>query len=136
MADLIDKTILIGMGLEKKVKEVIDELQEAGKESSEAEGEGKKAGGEGEGELPPKQAVENRVVEDGVKVLKEFLSLLKAGRERVEKEVSSSSEKLLEKINAATKEDVDIVKEMARVAREKVDSLEKRMAELEERLKK
>ncbi|MDP2689764.1 MAG: accessory factor UbiK family protein [Deltaproteobacteria bacterium] len=129
MSDLLDKAILIGMGLEKKAKEVIEELQKEGKVQAAATGA--EAGGEG---LPPREAAENRVVEDGVKVLKEFLSLLKSGREKLEKEVSSGSGRLLDKINAATKDDVDIVKEMARVAREKVDKLEKRVAELEAKL--
>ncbi len=128
MSDLLDKAILIGLGLEKKAKEVIDELQKEGKVQAAATGA---EGGEG---LPPREAAENRVVEDGVKVLKEFLSLLKSGREKLEKEVSSGSGRLLEKINAATKDDVDIVKEMARVAREKADKLEKRVAELEAKL--
>ena len=41
---------------------------------------------------------------------------------------------MLDKINAATKDDVEIVKEMARISREKVDKLEKRVAELEAKL--
>ncbi|MFQ5735718.1 MAG: accessory factor UbiK family protein [Thermodesulfobacteriota bacterium] len=127
MSDLIDKAILIGMGLEKKAKEVVDELQQEGKERAAATGADQAEGGE----LPPKQAVENKVVEDGVRVLKELLSLVKTGRAKLEQEVSSGSEKLLDRINAATRDDVDVVKEMARIAREKVDKLEKRVAELE-----
>lgn len=125
MADILDKAILIGMGLEKKAKEVLDDLQQAGKAASEA-----KAGGAEP--LSAKETVENKVVEDGVKALKEFLTLVKSAREKIEKEVASSSGKVMEKLNVATLEDLEIVKEMARVAREKVDNLEKRVAELEE----
>lgn len=129
MADLLDKAILIGLGLEKKAKEVLEELQQAGKN---AQGP---APAEGEG-LSAKQAVENKLVEDGVKVLKEFLSVIKSTKEKIEKDVSGSSEKVFEKLNLATQSDIEIVKEMARIAREKTDKLEKRVAELEERIEK
>ena len=132
MSDLFDKALLIGMGLEKKAKEALEELQKEGKQEAVATG-GDDAGTKGEG-TSPKQAVENKVVEDGVRVLKEFLNLVKTGREKLEKEVTSSSGRLLDKINAATKDDVEIVKEMARISREKVDKLEKRVAELEAKL--
>ena len=133
MADLIDKAILIGIGLEKKAKEALEELQKAGKSAKEAEaGAGEKA----EGELTPKQLMENKVVEDGVSVLKEFLGVVKSAKERLEKDVSSSSGKVLGKLNVPTSDELDIVKEMARVAREKVDRLEKKVEELEARLTK
>jgi BMFP domain-containing protein YqiC len=125
MSDLFDKAILIGMGLEKKAKEVLDELENAGKTSKEA------AGAEG---LPPRQAAENKVVDEGVKALKEFVTIVKSAKEKLEKEVSSGSEKVFEKLNVATQNDIELIKEMARVAREKVDKLEKRVAELEARL--
>lgn len=125
MSDLLDKAILIGMGLEKKAKEVLDELENAGKTSKEA------TGGEG---LPPRQAAENKVVDEGVRALKEFVTLVKSAKEKLEKDVSSGSEKVFEKLNVATQNDIELIKEMARVAREKVDKLEKRVAELEKRL--
>ncbi len=133
MADLIDKAILIGIGLEKKAKEALEELQKAGKSAKDA---GAGAGEKAEGELTPKQLIENKVVEDGVSVLKEFLGVVKSAKERLEKDVSSSSGKVLEKLNVPTSDELDIVKEMARVAREKVDRLEKKVEELEARLTK
>lgn len=125
MSDLFDKAILIGMGLEKKAKEVLGELENAGKTSKEA------AGSEG---LPPRQAAENKVVDEGVRALKEFVTLVKSAKEKLEKDVSSGSEKVFEKLNVATQNDIELIKEMARVAREKVDKLEKRVAELEARI--
>ena len=133
MADLIDKAILIGIGLEKKAKEALEELQKAGKSAKEA---GAGAGEKTAGELTPKQLIENKVVEDGVSVLKEFLGVVKSAKEKLEKDVSSSSGKVLEKLNVPTSDELDIVKEMARVAREKVDRLEKKVEELEARLTK
>ena len=135
MADILDKAILIGMGLEKKAKEMLDELQRAGKQGGD-ERAGEAAGASSSEGLPPRQAVENKLVEDGVAVLKEFLAFVKAGKEKLEKEVSSSSGKVFEKLNVASQDDIDIVKEMARIAREKVDKLEKRVEELEARLAK
>ncbi|MBI1911026.1 MAG: accessory factor UbiK family protein [Deltaproteobacteria bacterium] len=131
MADLLDKAILIGIGLEKKAKEVLDELQQAGKNTAAAGAAPE--GGTAE-PISAKQMIENKVVEDGVKALKEFLLLVKAGKEKIEKDVSASSEKVMEKLHMPTQSDIDIVKEMARIAREKVDKLEKRVAELEAKL--
>jgi len=125
MADLLDKAILIGMGLEKKAKEALCELESAGKSA--------KGAPSSEG-LPPRQAAENRVVDEGVRALTEFVSLVKSAKEKLEKDVASGSGKVFEKLNVATSEELEVVKEMARVAREKTDRLEKRVAELEARL--
>lgn len=124
MADLLDKAILIGMGLERKAREVLEELEKSGKGSKDASGEG----------LPPREAVENRVVDEGVRALKEFLSVVSSAKEKLEKEVTSSSGKVFEKLNVATQDELEVVKEMARLAREKVDKLEKRVSDLEARL--
>lgn len=129
MADLIDKAILIGIGLEKKAKEVLDDLQKAGKTEKAAEGEA--AAHE---DLTPKQLIENKVVEDGVKALKEFLGVVKSAKEKLDREFSTSSEKVLERLNVPSVNELEIVKEMARIAREKVDRLEKKVEELEGRL--
>jgi len=131
MADLIDKAILIGIGLEKKAKETLEELQKAGKSAKETEAGAQGAPAE---ELTPKQLIENKVVEDGVSVLKEFLGVVKSAKEKLEKDLSSSSGRVLEKLNLPTTDELDIVREMARVAREKVDKLEKKVEELEGRL--
>jgi BMFP domain-containing protein YqiC len=129
MADLIDKAILIGIGLEKKAKEVLEDLQKAGKTEKAAEGEA--AAHE---DLTPKQLIENKVVEDGVKALKEFLGVVKSAKEKLDREFSTSSEKVLERLNVPSVNELEIVKEMARIAREKVDRLEKKVEELEARL--
>ena len=63
MADLLDKAILIGMGLERKAREVLDELEKSGKANKETSDE---AG------LPLKEKVENKVVDEGIKALKEI----------------------------------------------------------------
>lgn len=124
MADLLDKAILIGMGLEKKAREALEELERAGKSDK---------GASGEAGLPPRESVENRMVDEGVRALKDFLSFVNVAREKLEKEVSSSTVKVAGKLNVATIDELEVVKEMARVAREKVDRLEKRVAELESR---
>jgi BMFP domain-containing protein YqiC len=136
MADIIDKAIEVGLGLEKKAKEVLDELQksgEAAKKEKAAEGPGATGAPE---DLSAAQVVENRVVEEGVKALKEFLCIINTVKEKLGREFIASSGKLAEGLHVATEDDIDVVKEMARVAREKVDELEKRMEALEARLKK
>lgn len=130
MADLLDKAILIGIGLEKKAKEVLEDLQQAGKEAKASAG----AQGPGAEPLSAKQTVENKVVEEGVKALSEFLNVIRSVKGKIESEVQSSSGKVLDRLNIATEDDIEVVREMARIAREKVDSLEKRVEELEARL--
>lgn len=129
MSDIVDKAVLLVLGLEKKAREALEELKKAGEEA--------KAPGAEEGKgLTPSQRLENRVVEEGVKALKEFLKAAEGAKEKLEKELSGSSSRILEKLHAAKEEDIEVVKEMARVAREKVDRLEKRLAEIEELIRK
>ncbi len=124
MPDMLDRMLLVAMGLEKKVKEVIDDLQKTGKEESGEEG------------LSAKEVVENKIVDEGVGVVKELLSVVDGARKRIEEELASKSGRIREKIHAADSEEIEVVKEMARLAREKVDALEKRVDELEGLLKK
>lgn len=136
MAELLDKAVVLMLGLEKKAKEVLEELKKAG-EAGEAGGGGgggggvKTAGAGGGKELTPSQRLENRVVEEGAKALKDFLRVVEGAKEKLEKEIAGSSGRILEKLHAAKEEDIEVVKEIARVAREKVDRLEKRLSELE-----
>lgn len=131
MTDIIDKAILVFIGLEKKARETLDALEKAGKAAS-AGAEGG-AGGEGAG-LSGRQMAENKVVEEGAAALKEFIGMLKSGKDKLEKDFLTSSEKVLEKLNVATQNDMEIIKEMARVAREKTDKIEKRLEEIERKL--
>jgi len=131
MSDLIDKALLIGMGIEKKARETLEDLTKAGHEESRSR---TGAEGEGEGELPPKQAVENMVVDEAVGGLREVVSAARTLREKLEGEFAEGSEKFLGKLHVPTSDDMDVVKEMARKAREKTDELEKRVAELEKKL--
>ncbi len=131
MTDIIDKAILVFIGLEKKARETLDALEKAGKAAGGAAEGG--AGGEGAG-LSGRQMAENKVVEEGAAALKEFIGVLKSGKDKLEKEFLTSSEKVLEKLNVATQNDIEIIKEMARVAREKTDKIEKRLEEIERKL--
>lgn len=124
MTDILDKAILIGLGLEKRIKDALNELASEGKESKPPEGEG----------LPPKQDLENKLVEEGVKAVRELVATVKAGKEKVDKEIQEVVERLLEKCKVATKDDIEIIQKMAQVAREKVDTLEKKIEELEKKI--
>lgn len=129
MSDLIDKAILIGLGLEKKAKEALAELEKAGKPEEGATDD------RAEG-VTAKQSAENRVVDEGIRALKEFISVIRGAKEKLDKEFVSTSGRVLDKLNVATVEDIEVVKEMARTAREQADRLEKRMDELEARVNK
>ncbi len=123
MTDILDKAILIGIGLEKRLKDTLNELASEGKEAKTGEG----------GELPPKQELENKLVEEGTKAVREIIATVKAGKEKVDKEIEEAVQHFLEKFKVATKDDMEIIEKMARVAREKVDKLEKRIEELEKK---
>lgn len=122
MTDIIDKAILVFIGLEKKARETLDALEKAGKAAG------------GDTGLSGRQMAENRVVEEGAAALKEFIGMLKSGKDKLEKDFLTSSEKVIEKLNVATQNDVEVIREMARVAREKTDKIEKRLEEIERKL--
>ncbi len=118
MSDIIDKVMHVGSGIEKKVCELLEELEKKG------------SGEEAEG-LGAAKRLENRVVEDGVKAVKELLFLLKECKEKVGSEASGVADSVASRLNFASASELEVVKEMARVAREKVDALEKRLKKLE-----
>ena len=130
MSDLLDKAVLIGMGLEKKAKEALEELERSGKEATDA----RAAAGPSAPGLSAKQVIENKVVEDAVKVLKDLLSAITTGKDKFEKEAQAAAERVMERLSVPTRTEVDVIKEMARISREKVDLLERRVEELERRL--
>jgi BMFP domain-containing protein YqiC len=123
MADIIDKAILFGMGLEKRLKGLIDEVVE--------EGRGKEGEVEEGAQLPPRQELENRLAEEGVHLIREIIATARGGKERVEKEIQEIVERFLDRCMFATKDDIEVIQKMAQVAREKVDSLEKKIKKLE-----
>lgn len=155
MNDILDKAITLGLGLEKKAKETLKELESLGKsevdvdivdadvvdaEGEPVEGEEGVARGENSEDdgvdmdsesLDPRKLLDNKLVEDGTRFLTDIVSIVDQIKDKVGVEATGSSEKLVEKLNLATQEDLDVVREMARVAREKVDLLEKKIAELE-----
>lgn len=135
MTDMLDKVLLIGMGLDKKIKEVISDLQKSGESDG---GPKEKSGGGDKGDdgLTPRQSVENKIVDEGTAVVKELLSVVDNAKTRIEEELSANSGKIRGRLNVAGVEEIEVVKEMARLAREKVDSLEKRVTKLESQLKK
>src|SRR3989304_5853712 len=105
MTEILAKANLIGMGLEAGVKGASDKLESEGKEAKTGEG----------GELPPKQELENKLVDEGVKVVRELIGTVKAGKEKVDKEIQEGVERLLEKCRGATKDDIEIIEKMAQV---------------------
>ena len=128
MSDIVDRAILFGMGLEKRLKGVVDEVVEEGKEDASKSSE--------EGKLPPRKEFENRLVDEGVKVIRELVDSVKGGKEKVDGEIQEVAERFAERCKVAKQEDIEIIQKMAQVAREKVDTLEKRVAELEKKLEK
>ncbi len=136
MSDALDKLIVLGLGLEKKAKETLAELQELGEEEKKDHAAAAEGAGEGEAEgedLSSKKKLENKLVDNGVKLLTDLLSSASECKDKLDSEVSGGSQRIVDKLGIATKDDLDIIMEMTRVAREKVDALEKRLEELEKK---
>lgn len=121
MSDIIGKVIDAGTAVEGKVRDFIRELEDKG--SSKA--------GEDDGPLGAARRIENKVVEEGVKAVKELLGILEECKSKVGGEASGVVDSVAGRLNLASASELEVVKEMARVAREKVDSLEKRLSKLE-----
>ncbi len=139
MADLIDKAIQLGLGIEKKIKETLDEASDTKEGASKSvtesgDSEAADEAKESAEPLSPRQELENRVVEDGATILKELLSVVTSAKEKIESEIASNSGRVADKLHVATEIEMDVVKEMARLAREKVDELERRVTELEDKV--
>ena len=121
MTEFVDKAILLGLGIENKVKEMVNELVEAGE----------KAKGSGLGAV---KEAENRFVDEAVKVVSEGLKQANVAKDKAESIAVEIAEGLADKLKLATKDELDVVEKLALIAREKADALEKRVKALEEEI--
>ncbi|VAW39009.1 hypothetical protein MNBD_DELTA02-215 [hydrothermal vent metagenome] len=134
MSDFFDKALLLGAGLEKKLKELACELESTGRENrkgSDSEDSGADADG-----LGAKERIENKLVTEGVRGVKELVSLIKDGKDKVDGEVSWITDSVADRLGLATASELASVKEMARVAREEADASTKNLEKATRRLKK
>lgn len=121
MADILDKAMSLGVGIGEKVKEKVDELIEAGEKA--------KVGG-----LGAVKEAENRFVDEAVKLVSETLKQANVTKEKAESLAVEIAEGLADKLKLATKDELDVVKKLALIAREKAEALEKRVKTLEEEI--
>ncbi|MFQ5901541.1 MAG: accessory factor UbiK family protein [Thermodesulfobacteriota bacterium] len=119
MIKSVDKAILISKGVEGRVTDLLDSLAQ--------EGEKRKT------VLPPKEEIENKLVEGGVAAAKKVLNHLKKDKEDLEKRVEGILQGLCEKFQLVSREDIEVIERMASKAREQVDMLKRRVEELEKK---
>lgn len=123
MADILDKAVSLGLGIgekvKEKVKEKVDELIEAGE----------KAKGSG---LGAAKEAENRFVDEAVKLVSETLKQANVAKDKAESLAVEIAEGVADKLKLATQDELEVVKKLALIAREKVEALEKRVKALEE----
>ncbi len=119
MADLLRDLALIGKGLISTIDEALERLVEEGEKRSK--------------EIPSREDLENMVVERSVKAIR-------GGIERVEKTVKKAEDivverlaRLVERLDVATNERVDVVERISLNTREMVEDLRRRVEELEKR---
>lgn len=120
MADMLDKTVLLGLGIGEKVKEKVEELMEAGEKA--------KSSG-----LGAAKEAENRFVDEAVKLVSETLKHANVAKDKAESLAVEIAEGLADRLKLATKDEVDVVEKLAINAREKIEAMEKRVKALEER---
>ncbi len=123
MAEIVDKAILLGLGIENKVKEMVNELVEVGE----------KAKSSGLGAV---KEAENRFVDEAVKVVSETMKHANVAKDKAESMAVEIAEGLADKLKLATKDELDVVEKLALIAREKAEALEKRVKALEEEIQK
>lgn len=135
MADIMDKMIHVWMGLEKKAREAFEELESEGRVDEHVkDAKTKPADTEEVSEdLTSRKKFENKVVETGLNVGKEVVTTIKGGKDRIEEELVDVFEVVSDKLGLVNKDDLDTAIEMARIAREKVTELEKRIEALEKK---
>ncbi len=138
MSDFFDKALLLGSGLEKKLKELACELDPTSKDCKTENKDKTKEGADNTATdgLGAKERIENKLVTEGVRGVKEFVSLIKDGKNKVDGEVSGIADTIADRIGIATTSELTTIKEMARVAREKADSAEASIKKTEAKLKK
>lgn len=119
MADILDKAMSLGIGIGEKVKEKVDELIEAGEKA--------KSSG-----LGAAKEAENRFVDEAVKLVSETLKQANVAKDKAESLAVEIAEGLADKLKLATQDELEVVKKLALIAREKAEALEKRVEALEE----
>lgn len=76
----------------------------------------------------------NRILDDISKVMTGAAGAAQGVREEIDGHMKNLLERLLQDMDLVTREEFDVVKEMARVAREENDALSARIKELEAEL--
>lgn len=122
MSGLLDKVLLAGLGLEHKVKKKLEKLAEEGRKAT-------------EGGLKTSEEIENRLVEDIVKVVGSGLRKVGVAKKEVDAVVASLAEDLADRLKIVTMDDLDVVEKLTLKSRDEMKKLEKRMKKLEETVK-
>ena len=122
LSNVLDKILLAGLGLENKISEKVNELAEEGKRSTE---EGLKTG----------QDLENKAVEDIVKIVGRALKKVGVAKKEVDAILDGLAEELTGRLKLVTLDELDVVEKMALKSREKVDKMERRIKKLEKTVK-
>lgn len=122
MGSLLDKVLLAGLGLENKITEKVDELAAEGKRSTE---EGLKTG----------QKIENKAVEDIVKIVGSALKKVGIAKKEVDAIIDILAEELTGRLKLVTLDELDVVEKLILKSREKVDKMERRLKKLEKTVK-
>ena len=104
MADMLDKFITLGIGLEKKATEALGELEKLGTEAIDEEEakEKKEEGGKG---LAQRRSLRTGSLITALRPSVSSSLLLTDCREKAEGDVRGSGEKVMDKLHVASKED-------------------------------
>lgn len=119
MADLLRDLVLIGRGLISTVDEALERFIEEGEKRSR--------------EIPSREELENMLVERGVRAIRGGIEKVEKGWKKAEDILVERLSRLVERLDVATNERVDVVERISINTREMVEDLKKRVEELEKR---
>lgn len=119
MSDLLRDLIVIGKGFVSTVDEALERLVEEGEKRSKG--------------IPSREDLENMLVERSVRVLRDGIEKVEKGWKKAEEILIERLARLVERLDVATNERVDVVERISLNTREMVEDLRRRIEELEKR---
>ncbi len=117
MPDLIQEMLLIAKGIFVKADKAVDLLVKEGEKASHG--------------LSPREAIENRLVEEGIKIVRSGIKAADNAGKRVENAIVEIVGNILDKFEVVREERADVIEKLTLDTRRMVEELKDRIEALE-----
>jgi len=117
MPDLIQDVLLIAKGVFVKADKAFDLLVKEGEEASHG--------------LSPREEIENRLVEEGIKIVRKGVKMADSAGKRIEETLVKIAGDVLEKLDVVREERADVIEKLTLDTRQMVEELKSRVEALE-----